>query len=406
MIGAADNDLVVKINGQEVHKGGLGDIVKTKRFENRLKNGEHLIEIEAINGESPQRNPAGLIAQFEIVAVAPDTQAETMFRFSTDDQWEASQEGKTWQAAQILGDFGMSPWIVAVSSGDSDVPLYPDYEFTANILKEKGINVDFDATDKGLRFYHRREGKTDYYFVGNKSNTPFHGEVSFRIADKQASIWDPMTGRVFQTPPTKTENGMTSFVLDLEGSQSVFVVFDDKGADSKSVVWQSHPQALVAELPDGWEVRFDPARGGPATPVKLQKLLDWTTSDNDGIKYYSGIATYTNTFTVPANSIEQGKRYWLDLGEVEVMARVKLNGKNIGTRWIAPYRLEMTDAIQKGENVLEIEVANLWANRLIGDAALPEEKRTTWTTLTNAYKANSPLLPSGLIGPVRILVGQ
>jgi hypothetical protein len=195
-------------------------------------------------------------------------------------------------------------------------------------------------------------------------------------------------------------------MLDLEGSQSIFVVFDDKGADSKAEVWQSHPQSTLAELSGGWEVRFDSARGGPASPVKLQKLQDWSTHDLEGIKYYSGIATYKNNFTVSANNIESGKRYWLDLGEVEVMARVKLNGKDIGTRWVAPYRLEITDNLQKGENVLEIEVANLWANRLIGDAKLPADKRVAWTTLTDAYNADSPLLPSGLIGPVRILKDQ
>jgi len=410
MLATADNDLIVKINEKEVHKGGLGDIVKPKRFHSALKNGENLIEIEAVNGESNQRNPAGLVAQFEIVTVAADTDVETTIRFSTDVRWEASQDGKTWKAARILGDFGMTPWAIAVSAEDSDDSLYPDYEITAKILADKGVPVDFDGTEKGLRFSHRQDKGTHYYFVSNRFDTPFHGEVSFRVPDRQASrqasIWEPLTGRIFKAPPTTTKDGMTSIVLDLEGSQSVFVVFDDKGADANASVWQSQPQELMLELVNDWEVQFDSARGGPAQPVRLPQLLDWSKSDVDGIKYYSGIATYKKSFSISDTEFTDNKRYWLDLGDVEVIGRVKLNGKDIGTRWIDPYKIEITGDLCSGENVLEIEVANLWANRLIGDAKLPAEQRITWTTFTDAYNARSPLLPSGLTGPVRVLRGE
>jgi len=402
LLATADNELAVKVNGQEVHRGGLGDIVKMKRFERTLKNGDNLIEIEAGNG-GDHPNPAGVVARFEIVCIAAGTGAESTIEFSTDDQWEVSQDGKLWTTAMVLGDFGMAPWSIAVSREPAQSSLYPDYEITAKILADKEINVDFDATERGLRFYHRRAGQTDFYFVGNKTDEPFSGEVAFRVAGKQVSIWNPMTGRIFKAPSTKTENGMTSFMLDLDGSQSVFVLFDDKGADAQAGVWQSRSQETILELSREWEVRFDPKRGGPETPVSFPKLQDWSTSDLEGVKYYSGIATYKKRFTAPASG---GQRVWLDLGEVEVMARVRFNGKEIGTCWIAPYKLEITGDLKQGENVLEIEVANLWPNRLIGDARLPEEKRVTWTTLTNAYSADSPLLPSGLIGPVRVLKEQ
>ena len=399
MLAIADNDVIVKVNGKEIHRGNLSDVVKTRHFEQSLKNGNNLIEIEAINGENDQRNPAGLLAQFEIVT----GKGKTILRFSTDDKWEASQDGKEWKNALILGDFGMGPWAVRIA-GEPANQLYPEYDFTAKILADKGVPVDFDATEKGLRFFHRRAGQTDYYFVGNRSGKPFHGEVSFRVAGKQASIGDPLTGRIFKTPPTKTENGMTSFVLDLEGSQSVFVVFDDKGASAQSLVWQLRAQELILELDRDWEVRFDPNRGGPEGPVQFSTLQDWSKNDREGIKYYSGIATYRKSFTVSA--IEPGKRVWLDLGDVEVMARMKLNGRDMGIRWMAPYRFDVTDDLRTGENVLEIEVANLWPNRLIGDANLPPEKRITWTTFSNAYKVDSPLLPSGLVGPVRMAKDQ
>ena len=402
MIGTADNDLVVKINGEEIFKSNLSDPVSAKHFGKTLKQGDNLIEMEAINWESDQRNPAGLIAKFEIVSASPRTGANSIQSFSTDDRWEASQDGQTWVSAMILGDFGTGPWSIAVSKENSK-EIYPDYEVTAKILAGRGVNVDFDATEKGLRFFHRQDGKADYYFVGNKTDQPFHGEVAFRVTGKQASIWDPLTGRIFKTPPTKTRGGMTSFLLDLDGSQSVFVVFDAKGSPPSSLVWQSRPQESILDLTDDWEVHFDANRGGPETPVTFSKLQDWSGNDLEGVKYYSGIATYKKNFTLSANDLKSGKRYWLDLGEVEVMAKVKLNGKEIGTCWVAPYKFEMTDALQTGENVLKVEVANLWPNRLIGDAKLPEEKRTTWTTLAGAYNADSPLLPSGLLGPVQVL---
>ena len=396
MLGTADNDLVVKINGEEILKANLSEPVKAKHFEKLLKNGDNLIEIEANNWESDQRNPAGLVAKFEIIDV------KTMMSFSTDDGWETSQDGKTWTSAMVLGDFGMGPWSIAIST-ETPEELYPEYDVTAKILADRGVKVDFDATDKGLRFFHRQDGQTDYYFVGNKTDEPFRERVSFRVTGKRASIWDPLTGRIFTAPPTRTENGMTSFVLDLDGSQSVFVVFDNKGAPSRSLVWQSRPQESVLDLTGDWEVRFDSKRGGPEAPVQFPKLQDWSNNDVEGIKHYSGIATYKKSFTASATDLPSGKRLWLDLGDVEVMAKVKLNGKNIGTRWIAPYKFEITGDLKRGENTLEIEVANLWPNRLIGDAKLPEEKRTTWTTLTTAYNADSVLLPSGLIGPVQVL---
>ena len=394
MIGTADNDLTVKVNGEEIYRSNLGNPAPMKRFENTLKNGDNLIEIEAINGESDQRNPAGLLAKFEIIA------GESVVRFSTDGQWDASQDGKAWTSAMVLGDFGMEPWSIQVAK-EAD-PLYPDYNVTAKILADKGIGVDCDGAEKGLRFFHRQAGQTDYYFVGNRMDQPFHGEISFRVTGKRVSIWDPLTGQIFRAPQTKTTSKTTSVVLDLEGSQSIFVVFDTKGVPARSLVWQSYSQELVADLANDWEVHFDSKRSGPQSPVPFPKLLDWSVSNVEEIKYYSGMATYKKTFTV-SDIARSGKRLWLDLGDVEVMAAVKLNNKDLGIRWIAPYKFDVTDDLRKGENTLEITVANLWPNRLIGDAKLPAEKRMTWTTFTDAYGADVPLYPSGLVGPVRIL---
>ena len=131
-------------------------------------------------------------------------------------------------------------------------------------------------------------------------------------------------------------------------------------------------------------------------------LQDWRDRPEPGIKHYSGIATYSKAFELPETAQKEYGRLLLDIGEVPGMARVRVNGKDAGVVWCAPWRVDITDAVQAGTNQLEIEVANLWPNRLIGDAALPEKEQITWSTY-KPYKKNAPLLASGLQGPVQLV---
>ncbi|MDR1923993.1 MAG: hypothetical protein LBQ66_06435, partial [Planctomycetaceae bacterium] len=405
-LATADNDLTVKINGKEVYKTSYPSPLKIVSFAEILKSGENVIELEAVNSPSDLRNPAGLIANFVVRTI--DKNGETaLIQMTTDATWNSSQDGKDWrQAAKVLGDFGMSPWSVAeysgAAAGGAGAELYPDYQFTAKILAAEGLAEDFVSPNESLRFFHRQDGETEIYFVANKKNEPFQADVSFRVTDKKASIWNPQTGKKFRTPPT-TENkskGQTTLNLFLEGSESVFVIFDQHGADASLPVWQkTELPRTVLELDKDWTVFFEPKRGAPEK-AEFAQLTDLSKHPEDGIKYFSGIATYQKTFNIKK---QNNQPLFLDLGNVEVMARVHLNGKLVGTCWIAPYRLEITDDVKDGENELRVEVANLWANRLIGDAALPADKRVTWSTWNGGYKADSKLMPSSLIGPVKIL---
>jgi hypothetical protein len=148
-----------------------------------------------------------------------------------------------------------------------------------------------------------------------------------------------------------------------------------------------------------WNVRFQQERGAPqgATFTQLSSL---TENADPGIKYFSGTASYTNSFTL--SGLEKKNRYVIDLGEVKNIAEVVVNGKNIGTLWKKPFRLDITDALKKGQNTVEIKVTNLWVNRLIGDAQPGVEKKITYTTMP-FYQADSKLLPSGLMGPVKVV---
>jgi hypothetical protein len=156
------------------------------------------------------------------------------------------------------------------------------------------------------------------------------------------------------------------------------------------------------ELTGPWEISFPPNWGAPEAVI-LPKLASWSDSEVEGVKHFSGVATYTKTFDwVPPENAKPAEEFWLDLGDVKVMAGVKLNGKDLGTLWRPPYRVNVTGVLQAGKNSLEIRVANLWPNRLIGDAALPEKERHTWSSW-QPFTRDMPLLPSGLLGPVSLV---
>ena len=400
-LATADNEAVVYVNGQSIFQSGLAYPLQRYSFESLLKPGENILEIEAVNGESDQRNPAGLVAKFEIRLLPAHQDAPQVIGISTSRQWMTSQDGSTWTNALELGDFGMPPWNVA-DAGAANIDLYPPYSLTETVLSDMGIPVDFDSPDNALRFFHRRTDVADYYFLANRSETPFDGEAAFRITGKKASIWNPMDGKIYRVPNVREENGQTKCTLSLEGSESLFVVFDDKGAGDDALTWEKQTGTPVMEWNNDWQVSFDAKRGGPTDSLQMEQLIDWSQSSLDGVKYYSGIAVYKKTFDMPESSSQSKERLFLDLGEVEVMARVSINGREVGTRWVAPYRIEITDYLKATGNELVIEVANLWANRLIGDSRLPQNERVTWSTWDGAYHKDSALFPSGLIGPVRL----
>jgi hypothetical protein len=150
----------------------------------------------------------------------------------------------------------------------------------------------------------------------------------------------------------------------------------------------------------GWDVSFDPKWGGPEK-IRFDELVDWTKHAENGIKFYSGTAIYRKTFTLPT-APDKGRQLILDLGDVHEVAEVRVNGKDLGVVWTRPARVNITSAVKTGVNELDVTVINLWPNRLIGDAALPPEKRLTETN-ARKFVSKSPLLSSGLLGPVRIL---
>ena len=240
--------------------------------------------------------------------------------------------------------------------------------------------------------------ETDIYFVCNTTGLTLSAKVTFRVAGKAPELWDPLTGQIRNLPVYQREADRTSVPLTFAPFGSWFVVFRNIAAEPGAL--KAKPNfpvfSTLGEVGGPWTVQFDPAWGGPAS-VEFSALLDWTQHADEAIRFYSGTAVYTRRFApLP---LPGGKRIYLNLGDVRQVAEVRLNGRNLGVLWSMPFRVEVTDALRPGENLLEIEVVNFWANRVIGDQALPIDRRRTRTNIRKLTSA-TPLAPSGLLGPV------
>jgi hypothetical protein len=156
------------------------------------------------------------------------------------------------------------------------------------------------------------------------------------------------------------------------------------------------------ELSGPWRVRFQAGRGAPEE-ADFPELISWTASEEQGIRHFSGIAEYTLRFTPPAQFLQGDSAVALELGRVAGIARVLLNDAELGIAWKPPYTLDLSGRLRPGENELRCEVANTWHNRLVGDSALPPGKRFTRTNIRGPFGPDTPLLESGLLGPVRLV---
>ncbi len=274
----------------------------------------------------------------------------------------------------------------------------------AGVLKDLNIAPDFTYTglsDAGdIDWIHRKAGNEDIYFIASRWDAKEKINATFRVSGKQPEIWDPVTGETRPAKAFTQANGLTAIPLEFDPRGSVFIVFRKPIATTTQGKARSNHPALITKtiLAGGWDLHFDPKWGGPAN-LHIDSLMDWTKFDDYNIRHYSGTAVYNKTFTIDKASA--GKKLILDLGEVHEEAVVKVNGVNLGVVWTKPAHIDITRAVHPGENKLEITVVNLWPNRLIGDEPLPVDKRFT---LTNMHKFNkdTPLYPSGLIGPVKL----
>lgn len=270
------------------------------------------------------------------------------------------------------------------------------------VLQQQNIFPDFECSgisDAGVvDFIHRKTEDTDIYYVASRWEPVEKVECTFRVSNKQPELWDPVTGKTRILTDFKIENGRTIIPMDFGPCGSYFVVFKEPISVQSSVSnWPTYRTMKQIEGP--WQLNFDEQWGGPESVI-FENLIDWSQHENDGIKYYSGTATYSKTFDLDLLSISD--EIILDLGKVHELAQVRLNGVDLGVAWTKPYQVNITTHVKAKDNKLEIDVVNLWPNRLIGDEFLPEKERFTQTNIRKFTKATQPL-PSGLLGPVKII---
>lgn len=264
-----------------------------------------------------------------------------------------------------------------------------------DILK---LRADVAQLPEKVLYTHRSSADGDIYFITNQADQTVSLSPDFRVSGKQPEWWDAVSGETRDLSEFTTQNDHTVVPLTLAPYQSGFVMFRKK-ATANTGKGVNFPEATVlTELKSPWKVTFDAAKRGPAHPVVFEQLSDWSTNSNEQIRNYSGTAVYETTFHADKVS---GSTLYLDLGKVSVMAKVKLNGVDLGTVWTAPYQVNVKDALKKGENKLEVEVVNTWVNRLIGDSKLPAAERKTWSNV-NPYTPQATYQSAGLIGPVRL----
>lgn len=365
-----------------------------------------------------------------VVIGNPPVKSPGLTGFPACDQKVRSLAVKMWGGLAIpetktVKNYGKGEIIWGGSFSETDTAgLYPRYEVVAGLLKEMGVEEDFTASGS-VRYTHRTTGDRDIFFISNRTEKPVADMCTFRAGAGTPELWDPVTGETRMLPEFDRQNGRTTVPLRLEKGQSFFIVFpkDTKAGKMPYTERKNFPDLAVREEIGGpWSVSFDPEWGGPGR-VTFSELADWSKRPEEGIRYYSGIVVYRKTFDLPESILRNdGGELYIDLGEVKIMARVKLNGKDLGVIWTGPPRVKITEIVKNKGNILEIEVANLWANRLIGDAHLPYDGiengkwpawlsegkprtsgRYTFTT-NNYYKKDMPLHSSGLLGPVTLII--
>jgi hypothetical protein len=324
------------------------------------------------------------------------------------------------------------------------------------VLMADGVPPDFEAGGPpgGIDYIHRKAGEAEVYFVCNRSDAWENISCTFRVAGKTPEIWLPDTGEIRRCLVSDEKAGRTTVPLQLEPFGSAFVVFRTPtttrivnasqngepifatgvareltgvievreqggqlsvlGAEpgtysfrdaNNHVAKTTIAQPPAPETLDGhWTLYapLTPLESSKTKPIAIDGLKSWTSFSDPKLKYFSGTLTYTREIDLGSERLGNGKHIWLDLGKVCEIAEVELNGQNLGILWKPPARLDITDVAKPGKNQLTVRVTNFWPNRIIGDQIARDPERATQTNIRR-LTANTPLMPSGLLGPVRLL---
>lgn len=299
--------------------------------------------------------------------------------------------------------------------------------------KQRSLQVDFE----GIQWIHRQEEDTDIFFIANSADSAVVATVTINLEGRVPEIWNPEKVSIEEAKAWTSSDGKTRIALNLTAREALFVVLRRPSDTTGPGLILSEPEIMeTIRVTIPWKVCFPEGWGAP-TQIILDKLMPWNESVYKGVKYFSGTARYYNKLHL--KKIDHSSRYILDLGTVKNLAVVSVNGHTCGNLWRPPFRVDITDALCKGDNLLEIDVTNLWVNRFIGDEqeeddvewseplrfehapgaptagrymksvpewlnkGLPRPSKERRAVISfKFFEKNSELLPSGLLGPVLI----
>ncbi|WP_447642937.1 MULTISPECIES: glycosyl hydrolase [Chitinophagaceae] len=275
-------------------------------------------------------------------------------------------------------------------------------------LDEFGLQRDLIVSDKDnkhiiptISFTHRKMNDGEFYFLSNQDTIAQSLSVSCRVAKGVPEFWDAVSGRIMPIQNWKRASGRTILPVQLEKNGSVFIVFRNESSLTKKTAIPGKLDT-VYNIDGAWQLQFKKEFGGPAKTVVYPTLKSWSLDRDSAIRFYSGEVTYRKVFTTNIKT-KFNSPIWLDMGTVSNIAHIMVNGIDCGFAWTYPYRVDISNALKKGKNVLEIIVANTWHNRILLDQQLPESLRLTYST-SPIQLNGEPLLESGLIGPVQIIM--
>jgi hypothetical protein len=300
------------------------------------------------------------------------------FRAIVAELWGETPGNRAVGSGKVFSDRSLAKALAAMR-------ILPDVTFA------KPLNTE-------LHFVHRLLEDGDLYFVSSAMPRPQSVQASFRVSGKAPELWRADAATI--TPLSyRMVNGRTIVSLKFDPGDAVFVIFRHPTSAQSAVVPEPIAEPL-ASVYGSWDISFPSELGAPAH-ARFDKLYSWTDSTDRGVKYFSGSATYSKMVHIRRDWLDSRSRVQLDLGAVKNVAEVRVNGRSVGVVWKAPFKLDITDALSPGDIRIEIKVTNLWPNRLIGDKQ-PGARKIAFATY-DPFKAESPLLLSGLLGPVTLL---
>lgn len=426
--GRAATDLLVLVDHEAGYPLSLPELAVPPGYDFDVAHGRHLTFLEWRDGAF--RSPNGPVYRVLVLPKRWVADLATLRRLKAFLERGAVMVGSPPSApAGLLDQRDRLPeWRALVTEVFGRIK---PREALPEVLREINLAPDVRLPDTaGVWWRHRTTTDGDFYFVSNQSGKALRTQATFRSGRRLPELWDPVSGRHEPASEFQVDGDLVSLPLELAESGSVFVVY--RRAISGDPAEKPPPQeSLLApmEIAGPWRVRFPPDRGAPGEMV-LHELSSWTQHPDPGVRFFSGIATYVTAFDLP--SAAAGKRWYLDLGKVCDLAEVTVNGRSAGIVWTAPFAVDVTELVHDGRNELAIAVANRWVNRLIGDEGLPPDARYEFSGskftvgrlaelpawLGNAertrqrqrfsfatwhfYDQDSPLLDSGLLGPVRL----